>query len=83
MDKDCEKFQCEITRERVIQMWKNIRESGMLQDGGRVSKEFFKRIIVKHFPFCKEKEILVDYIFERFKSDKIDTLNSARDDIEL
>ena len=46
-------------------------------------KEFFKKIIVKHFPFCKEKEILVDYIFERFKSDKIDTLTSGRDDIEL
>ncbi len=63
-------------------MWKNIRESG-IKRGARVSKEFFKKLIVKHFPSCKDKDILIDSLFERFKSDKMDSLNSARDDIEL
>jgi len=65
-DDDLDRFQRELNREKILDIWKKMREGGNSKDG-IVTKEKFRQIFFEHFRDIAIKEGLVNDIFERFK----------------
>jgi len=65
-DDDLDRFQRELHRDKVIEIWKKMREGGNSKDG-IVTKDKFRQIFLEHFHHIKIKESLVNAIFERFR----------------
>jgi len=65
-DDDLDRFQRELNRQKIIDIWKKMREGGNSKDG-IVQKDKFKQIFFEDFKNIKIKESLVNDVFERFK----------------
>jgi len=65
-DDDLDRFQRELNREKIIDIWKKMREGGNSKDG-IVQKDKFKQIFYEHFQNIRIKESLINAIFERFR----------------